>query len=160
MLKTLYFEDKRKKNEQKRKLISTLNNIILLTFIILFIYIGQFFYQLQNFGYFVKAVEDSSLVEYTCNNHILYEVCPTSNIQTGASLSYDEHQLKTLFKEKCDVCINTDNRTVSNTTLTNEIKIMMSHQGFTINDIRYMFRCALKHAFISEKEYKEYIKKI
>ena len=56
MLKTLYFEDKKKKNEQKRKLISTLNNIILLTFIILFIYIGQFFYQLQNFGYFVKAV--------------------------------------------------------------------------------------------------------
>ena len=114
----------------------------------------------KRLGHGVKSVEDSSLVEYTCNNHILYEVCPTSNIQTGASFSYDEHQLKTLFKEKCDVCINTDNRTVSNTTLTNEIKIMMSHQGFTINNIRYMFRCALKHAFISEKEYKEYIKKI
>ncbi len=114
----------------------------------------------KRLGHGVKAVEDPSLVEYTCNNHILYEVCPTSNIQTGASILYDEHQLKTLFKEKCDVCINTDNRTVSNTTLTNEIKIMMSHQGFTINDIRYMFRCALKHAFISEKEYKDYIKKI
>ena len=72
MLKSLYFEDIKKKKEQKRKLISTMNNIILLTFIILFIYIGQFFYQLQNFGYFVKAVEDSTKVEFLRDDETRY----------------------------------------------------------------------------------------
>jgi adenosine deaminase len=114
----------------------------------------------KRLGHGVRVLEDSNLLEYTCNNNILFEVCPTSNIQTGAATSYEEHQLRTLFDEKCDVCINTDNRTVSNTNLTKEIELMMKHQGFTIEDIRHMFKTALKHAFICEREYKELIEKL
>ncbi|MCR5482920.1 MAG: adenosine deaminase [Bacilli bacterium] len=114
----------------------------------------------KRLGHGVRVLEDTNLLEYTCNNNILFEVCPTSNIQTGAADSYESHQLRILFDEKCDVCINTDNRTVSNTTLTKEIELMIKHQGFTIDDIRHMFKCALKHAFISESEYNELITKI
>ena len=114
----------------------------------------------KRLGHGVRVVEDTDLLEYTCNNGILFEVCPTSNIQTGASTSYKEHQLRTLFDEECDVLINTDNRTVSNTTLNKEISIMMENQGYTLSDIKTMIRRAVKHTFLSKEEQKELLEKL
>ena len=128
MLKTLYFEDKRKKNEQKRKLISTLNNIILLTFIILFIYIGQFFYQLQNFGYFVKAVEDSTKVDFYRDDEIKYSDNKSYRIinkEFTTSMFYRTIEVEkyTLYKVTC--FIKTEN--VESTNQTSGAQIVLKN---------------------------------
>ena len=114
----------------------------------------------KRLGHGVRVLDDSDLLEYTCNNGILFEVCPTSNIQTGASTSYKEHQLRTLFDEECDCLINTDNRTVSNTTLTKEMSLMIENQGFTINDLKTMTRRAVKYTFLSKDEQTELLEKL
>ena len=88
---------------------------------------------------------------------ILFEVCPTSNLQTGASRSYEEHQLRELFDYGASVLINTDNRTVSDTNLNKEIKYMMDAQGFTTDDIKKMMIMGARHAFLSEEEINELI---
>ena len=114
----------------------------------------------KRLGHGVRVLDDSDLLEYTCNNGILFEVCPTSNIQTGASTSYKEHQLRTLFDEECDCLFNTDNRTVSNTTLTKEMSLMIENQGFTINDLKTMTRRAVKYTFLSKDEQTELLEKL
>ncbi len=114
----------------------------------------------KRLGHGVRVVEDTDLLEFTCNNHILFEVCPTSNIQTGASPSFKDHQLRTLFDEECDCLINTDNRTVSNTTLNKEISIMMKEQGYTIKDIKTMIKRSVKYTFLSKEEQEDLIKKL
>ena len=114
----------------------------------------------KRLGHGVRVVEDTSLLEYTCNNQILFEVCPTSNIQTGAASSFKDHQLRTLFDEECDCLINTDNRTVSNTTLNKEISIMMENQGLTLKDIKTMIKRSVKYTFLSKKEQDELLKEL
>ena len=114
----------------------------------------------KRLGHGVRVVDDIDLLEFTCNNQILFEVCPTSNIQTGASPSYKEHQLRTLFNEECDCLINTDNRTVSNTTLNKEISIMMENQGFNLSDIKAMIKRSVKYTFLSKEEQEDLIKKL
>ena len=64
---------------------------------------------------------------------------------------------KKLFEEGVKVSINTDNRTTSDTTLTEEY-IHMKSIGFTLQDIKDMNKVALEYAFISDKE-KEDLKK-
>lgn len=114
----------------------------------------------KRLGHGVRVVDDIDLLEFTCNNQILFEVCPTSNIQTGASVSYKEHQLRTLFNEECDCLINTDNRTVSNTTLNKEISIMMENQGFNLSDIKAMIKRSVKYTFLSKEEQEDLMKKL
>ena len=114
----------------------------------------------KRLGHGVRVVDDIDLLEFTCNNQILFEVCPTSNIQTGASPSYKEHQLRTLFNEECDCLINTDNRTVSNTTLNKEISIMIQNQGFNLSDIKSMIKRSVKYTFLSKEEQEDLIKKL
>lgn len=114
----------------------------------------------KRLGHGVRVVDDIDLLEFTCNNQILFEVCPTSNIQTGASPSYKEHQLRTLFNEECDCLINTDNRTVSNTTLNKEISIMIQNQGFNLSDIKAMIKRSVKYTFLSKEEQEDLIKNL
>jgi adenosine deaminase len=114
----------------------------------------------KRLGHGVRVVDDIDLLEFTCNNQILFEVCPTSNIQTGASPSYKEHQLRTIFNEECDCLINTDNRTVSNTTLNKEISIMIQNQGFNLSDIKAMIKRSVKYTFLSKEEQEDLIKKL
>ena len=58
-------------------------------------------------------------------------MCPTSNIQTNAVSSWKDYPLIDFMEKGINCCINTDNRTVSNTTLTREYMLLAEH--FEIN---------------------------
>ena len=111
----------------------------------------------KRIGHGIRALDDLNLVNRMVVSDILFEVCPTSNLQTGASRSYEEHQLRELFDYGASVLINTDNRTVSDTNLNKEIKYMMDAQGFTTDDIKKMMIMGARHAFLSEEEINELI---
>ena len=116
-------------------------------------------FKAKRIGHGVRIIEDNSLIDKIKKEHILLEICPTSNIQTNVIDTYQNHPLKTLYKNGCLVSINTDNRTVSNTTLTKEYEKMVSIQSLTINDLIEMNKMAITYSFANQ-ETKDKINKI
>lgn len=110
----------------------------------------------KRIGHGVRIVEDTSLIDIIKKDNILLEICPTSNIQTNVVDTYENHPLKTLYKNNCLVCINTDNRTVSNITLSKEYELVLKYLNLTINDLIEMNKIAINHSF-AHKEIKDKI---
>ena len=86
---------------------------------------------------------------------MLLEICPTSNVQTNAVKAYENHPIKKLFDLGCKVSINTDNRTVSNVTLTKEYELLNKYLNFSLDEIIKINLETIKHTFLSEKEKQE-----
>ena len=71
-------------------------------------------------GHGVRTVEDPALLAEMAQKRIHFEVCPTSNVQTGICETVATHPIAQLFAAGASVGINTDNRTVCNVNLTQE----------------------------------------
>lgn len=108
-------------------------------------------FKTKRIGHGVRIMEDTSLMDKIKKEHILLEICPTSNIQTNVIDTYQNHPLKTLYEKGCLVSINTDNRTVSNTTLTKEYEKMITYQSLTIDDLIEMNKMAITYSFANQK---------
>lgn len=106
----------------------------------------------KRIGHGIRIVEDEELIKKVIEKNILLEICPTSNIQTRCVNSYKEHPIKKLLKKGIPISINTDNRTVSNTTLTVEYEHLINELAFTVEDIINTNKMAINHAFISNDE--------
>ena len=116
-------------------------------------------------GHGIASINYPYLLDEIVNKKILLEVCPTSNVQTDIINVYKEHPIKKLIEKGAIVSINTDNRTVSNITLTDEYKNLMDNFGFTIHDFCKFNLDAIDYAFIDEdtknlirENIKEYLK--
>ena len=112
----------------------------------------------KRIGHGIRIIEDPSLIEEIKEKEILLEVCPTSNIQTNVVDNINSHPIKELYNKNVLTTINTDNRTVSNTTLTKEYELL-KQIGFNENDFIKMNINAIKYAFIKEEEKQELISK-
>lgn len=93
----------------------------------------------------MRCLEDETLVDYLREHQIPLEVCPTSNFQTKAIKG--EYPLKTLLDKGLCVTLNTDNTTVSNTSLEREFRIAKEQLGLTDADIEILKENALKAKF-------------
>ena len=91
-------------------------------------------------------------MQFLKDNGITLEVCPTSNIQTCICKDYDSHPLFELYKYGIKTTINTDNMTVSNTTLENEYNRLIETRKLEIEDIVTMNLYSIKAAFLSDDE--------
>ena len=80
------------------------------------------------------------------------EMCPISNLQTKAVKSTAEYPLREFLDAGLKVSINTDNRTVSNTSLTKELKFIQNNYGIQDEEIRLLMKNAVDTAFASEDE--------
>lgn len=76
------------------------------------------------------------------------EMCPISNLQTKAVESESQYPLREFLDNGIKVTINTDNRTVSNTTMTKELQFIQEHYRITDEEIRLMMRNSVDTAFI------------
>ena len=76
------------------------------------------------------------------------EMCPISNLQTKAVESESQYPLREFLDNGIKVAINTDNRTVSNTTMTKELQFIQEHYRITDEEIRLMMINAVDTAFI------------
>ena len=80
------------------------------------------------------------------------EMCPISNLQTKAVKRTAEYPLREFLDAGLKVSINTDNRTVSNTCLTKELKFIQNNYGIQDEEIRLLMKNAVDTAFASEDE--------
>lgn len=106
-------------------------------------------------GHGVHAVEDETLVDKLLEDRICLECCPTSNVQTKAVRNIEEHPLKDFLQKGLLVTVNTDNRTVSQTTVEQEMQLLRNTIGLTKEQERRLYLNAAQAAFITEKEKEE-----
>ena len=78
---------------------------------------------------------------------IVLEMCPTSNVQTKAVPTLAEHPIRIFFDRGIAVTVNTDNMTVSNTTLDKEYELLKKQFHFTDQELAKMSQTALRGAF-------------
>lgn len=88
------------------------------------------------------------LAGYVRDRRIPLEMCPSSNVQTGAAESVALHPISLLKRLKFRVTINTDNRLMSGTSMTREMSLLVNEAGWTLEDLRWASINAMKSAFI------------
>ncbi len=98
-------------------------------------------------GHGVRSIEDPELVRELARRKIPLEVCYTSNLQTKSFEDPSRYPLRQLFDAGVHVTINTDNRTVSNIRLPEEIARVQRDFGFSDDEIHVMEEYAREAAF-------------
>ncbi len=95
-----------------------------------------------------KIVRMGYLAQYVLDKRLPLEICLTSNVDTGAVKSVEEHPFGLYYKYKFRVTLNTDDRLMSNTTMSKEYRI--AHQVFklSLNDLEKLTINAMKSAFV------------
>lgn len=101
----------------------------------------------------IKTLPDGSfelgeLAHYVRDRRVPLELCPVSNVHTGAAKSIAEHPITTLTKLGFRATVNTDNRLMSQTSMTNEMYLLHTQAGFTLEQLRWLTINAMKSAFI------------
>jgi adenosine deaminase len=95
-----------------------------------------------------KAVKLGDLAQYVLDKRIPLEICLISNVHTGATPSLEQHPFKILYQEKFRVTLNTDNRLMSNTTMTREFEAAAETFGLTFDDFEKISINSMKSAFL------------
>ncbi len=88
------------------------------------------------------------LAAYVRDKRIPLEMCPTSNLQTGAASSIAEHPIGLLTELGFRVTVNTDNRLMSGTSMGRELQQLVDAFGFGAEDLRWFAINAMKSAFL------------
>ena len=88
------------------------------------------------------------LAAWVRDKRIPLEMCPSSNLQTGAADSIAHHPVTLLKDLRFRVTVNTDNRLMSGTSMTREMQLLVDQAGWTLDDLRWVSVNALKSAFI------------
>ncbi|WP_392544739.1 adenosine deaminase [Oryzobacter telluris] len=100
------------------------------------------------------------LSAYVRDCRIPLEMCPSSNIQTGAAASVAEHPITMLKDLRFRVTVNTDNRLMSGTSMSREMQLLVDEAGWSIEDLRWATINALKSAFLPFDERLEIIEHV
>jgi adenosine deaminase len=88
------------------------------------------------------------LAAYVRDKRIPLEMCPTSNVQTGAAASIATHPIGLLARLRFRVTLNTDNRLMSGTSLSRELTLLGEAFGWTLDDARWVTINAMKSSFL------------
>jgi len=95
-----------------------------------------------------KAVKLGDLAQYVLDKRIPLEICLISNVHTGAARSLEEHPFKIFYQAKFRVTLNTDNRLMSDTTMTKEFQAASETFGLSLPDFEKITINAMKSAFL------------
>jgi adenosine deaminase len=106
----------------------------------------------ERIGHGVHAREDLRVMDLLARHNITLEMCPTSNVHTGAISRLGQHPLGAYQKIGLRVTINTDDPSVSNTTLTDEYLVALQDIGLSLRALRQTIITSAESAFLAEPE--------
>ncbi len=112
----------------------------------------------ERLGHGVRIVDDieidadgkahlGRLAQFVRDTRVPLEMCPTSNVNTGAASSIAEHPIGLLRRLRFRVTVNTDNRLMSNVSLTDEFVKLHEAFGYGLDDMEWLTLNAMKSAF-------------
>ncbi|MFE9133965.1 adenosine deaminase [Streptomyces sp. NPDC007355] len=101
----------------------------------------------------IEVAEDGSvtlgrLAAYVRDKRVPLEMCPSSNLQTGAADSFAEHPIGLLRRLHFRATVNTDNRLMSGTSMSREFELLNEAFAYTLDDMQWFTVNAMKSAFI------------
>jgi adenosine deaminase len=113
----------------------------------------------ERLGHGVRIVDDivtqpdgriamGRLAAYVRDRRIPLEMCPTSNVDTGAVALLADHPIDLLKRLRFRVTLNTDNRLMSNISLSDEFASMVATFGWDLADMEWVTLNAIKSAFL------------
>ncbi|HET9681875.1 MAG TPA: adenosine deaminase [Candidatus Limnocylindrales bacterium] len=113
----------------------------------------------ERLGHGVRIVDDITilpdgevalgrLAAFVRDRRVPLEMCPTSNVHTGASVSIAEHPIDLLRRLRFRVTVNTDNRLMSNVSMTSEFQALDEAFGLGLGEIEWLTLNAMKSAFV------------
>jgi adenosine deaminase len=111
-------------------------------------------------GHGCRLREDGDLLHYVNDHRIPLECCPSSNVQTGAIRDLASHPLKLYKNLGLRVTVNTDNRLVTDTTVSKELWLCHTQLGFTLADIKQCIVSGFKSAFLPFHVKQQYMRKV
>ena len=124
----------------------------------------------ERLGHGVRIIDDidfsgptpklGRLASYVRDRRIPLELCPTSNLQTGAAASYAEHPIGKLAQLRFRVTLNTDNRLMSQTSMSFEMEEAVKAFNWNFAELQRVTINAMKSAFIPYPERLEIIEKV
>jgi adenosine deaminase len=103
-------------------------------------------------GHGVRILEDHPTVRLAQEAGTYFEICPTSNIQSGVVRAIEQHPLPDMRYLNLNTTINTDDPAISNITLTDELYLSMKALGLGLEDIKQNILNAARSAFLPDAE--------
>jgi adenosine deaminase len=103
-------------------------------------------------GHGTRVIDDPELLAYVVDHRIPLEVCPSSNVQTGAAASWARHPVAAFVEAGARVTINTDSRLISDTTVTDELARCHQHYGWTLETIKRVVLDGFHSAFLPYRD--------
>jgi adenosine deaminase len=110
-------------------------------------------------GHGCRLREDGDLLHYLNDHRIPLETCPSSNVQTGAVRTLGSHPLKLYYDLGLRVTVNTDNRLVTDTTVSRELWLCHTQMGMGLPDIKSVIMAGFKSAFLPFHERQAYLRR-
>jgi adenosine deaminase len=99
-------------------------------------------------GHGVRLIEDGDLLNYVNDHRIPLECCPSSNVQTKAVGKLQDHPIRLFYDLGLRVTVNTDNRMVTHTSVSEEYLKLHQVLGFTLDEIKELIIMGFKSAFL------------
>jgi adenosine deaminase len=111
-------------------------------------------------GHGTRLRENGDLLNYVNDHRIPLEICLSSNVQTGAAPDLASHPLPFFYSYGLRVTINTDNRLVTDTTVSKELLLVHQLYGLELSDLKELIISGFKSAFLPYREKADLLKKV
>ena len=106
----------------------------------------------ERIGHGVRVGEDPVVVALARERGVVFEVCPTSNYQSGVVSRLDRHPLPRMLADGLRVTLNTDDPGISDITLSDECRVAMPELKLSLADLKQMTLTAAAAAFLGPAE--------
>jgi adenosine deaminase len=106
----------------------------------------------ERLGHGIRSIDDRSLLVHLEQRKVVLDVCPTSNVRTGAVPSLAEHPLRRLYDAGVHVTINTDDPIFFHTTMNAEYLLAAQHFGFSAAELADLSLNSVRAAFLPDPD--------
>ena len=103
-------------------------------------------------GHGTHLKDDGDLLNYVNDHRVPLEMCLTSNVQTKSCKTLESHPMKFYYDFGIRVTVNTDNRLMSNTTVTDELMLAAETFDFSLMDIKNIIINGFKSSFLHYRD--------
>jgi len=111
-------------------------------------------------GHGTRLRENGDLLNYVNDHRIPLEVCVSSNIQTKACSGWESHPVDFYVDYGLRLTINTDNRLITDTTVSKELWLCHKHYGWDLDRIKQVVISGFKSAFLPYREKADILKRV
>jgi adenosine deaminase len=106
----------------------------------------------ERLGHGIRTIDDPALVAHLRARHIALDVCPTSNLRTGAVADVGSHPLRKLYDAGLLVTLNSDDPIFFGTSLTEEYRQAVKSFGFNVDELIALVMNGVRATFLPPSE--------